>query len=162
MKKLQSSFVRIALALMLAFTVLAGFVHAAYAESGASTWKNEIYSMEVYGSCSDPDGVYQITLVSSGTVRHYDEENGLKFLWSEHGTYKIVPIDADSPVTYSGTYNIQVQNHLSDNNFLYKFVFTDSALGSDGTREVFHIVTHIVITANGMERDVDQFQWICN
>jgi hypothetical protein len=118
--------------------------------------------MEVYGSCSDPDGLYQITLVSSGTVRHYDEENGLKFLWSENGTYTIVPIDADSPVTYSGIYNIQVQNHLSNNNFLYKFIFTDTALGSDGTREVFQVRTHILINANGVERDIDNVRWICN
>jgi hypothetical protein len=162
MKTLPSSLVRIILAMALVFAVLSGSVHAAHASNGAETWKNVTDSFEVYGSCSDQDGIYQITLVSSGTVRHYDEENGLKFLWSENGTYTIVPIDADSPVTYSGNYNIQVQNHLSDNHFLYKFIFTDTALGSDGTREVMHIISHIVINANGVERGFDDVHWICN
>jgi len=161
-KTLQSPFVRSILSIVLVFAVLAGSFRAAYAADSVDTWKNMTDSFEVYASCSDPDGLYQITLVSSGTVRHYDEENGLKFLWSENGTYTIVPIDADSPVTYSGTYNIQTQNHLSDNNFLYKFIFTDTALGSDGTREVFQIRTHIVITATGVEHDVDNVRWICH
>lgn len=162
MKKLQSPFVRSLLASVLTFAMWAGSARAVYAGNGAETWKDVTDSFEVYGSCSDPDGLYQITVVSSGVVRHSDEEGGLKFLWSENGTYMIEPIDADSPVTYSGRYNIEVQNHLSENNFLYKFVFTDTALGSDDTREVFHITTHIVITANGIERDVDNFQWICS
>jgi hypothetical protein len=65
-------------------------------------------------------------------------------------------------VTYSGRYGIQVQNHLSKGNFLYKYVFTDTALGSDGTREVFHVTYHLTITPTGLEREVDNFQWICN
>ena len=162
MKKLQFSFVRSVLGIVLVFAVLAGSVRAAYASNGAETWKNVTDSFEVYGSCSDQDGLYQITLVSSGTVRYYDEKNGLKLLWSENGTYTVVPIDADSPVSYSGTYNIQVQNHLSDNNFLYKFIFTDTALGSDGTREVFQVRTHVTINANGVERNIDEVRWICN
>lgn len=161
MNKLQSSFVRSALAIVLVFTVLAGSVHAAYADGGVKHWNNVVGSMEVYGSCSDPDGVYQITLVSSGTVRHYDEENGLKFLWEETATYTIVPIDAVSPVTYSGHYSIAVQDHLSDNQFLYQFVMTDNAFGSDGTHSLLHVTMHINITPNGIERDVDGFQWIC-
>lgn len=162
MKKLQPLFVRGLLAIALTFAFLVSSARAASASNGAVTWKNVTDSFEVYGSCSDQDGLYQITLVSSGAVRYYDEENGLKFLWEENGTYTIVPLDADSPVTYSGRYNIQVQNHLSDNNFLYKFGFTDTAFGSDGTHEVFHVLTQILINANGVERDVDQFQWICN
>ena len=74
----------------------------------------------------------------------------------------VVPVDADSSVSYSGSYHIEVQNHLSENNFLYKFNFTDTALGSDGTREVFRVRNHILINANGVERDIDDVRWICN
>ena len=162
MKKLQSLYIRSILAITLVFAVLAGSVRAAYAESGVRTWKNETYSMEIYGSCSDPDGIYQMTLLSSGVVRHYDDENGLKFLWSETATYTVVPIDSDSPVTYSGRYSIEVQNHLSDKNFLYQFVMTDRAFGSDGTRSLFHVTSHFVINANGVERVIDSFKMICN
>jgi hypothetical protein len=34
-------------------------------------------------------------------------------------------------------------------------------LGSDGTREVFYI-THLIVTPNGLVREVENIQWICN
>src|ERR1044071_6204149 len=50
MKKLQSLFVRSALAIVMVFTILAGSVRAAYASSDVRTWKNEVYLMEINGS----------------------------------------------------------------------------------------------------------------
>jgi hypothetical protein len=49
---------------------------------------------------------------------------------------------------------------MNDDNFLYQFVMTDTALGSDGTCSVIHTTAQINITPNDIERDVDGFQWI--
>jgi hypothetical protein len=35
-------------------------------------------------------------------------------------------------------------------------------LGSDGTREVFYITTYLIVTPNGLVREVENIQWICN
>ena len=162
MKRLQSSLVRTIFALVLAFAVLRGSAHAVYAGNGAETWKDRVETFESYGSCADPNGLYQITTVSSGVVHRLETEDGFKFSWSEHGTFTIEPIDADSPVTYSGRFDVHVQNHLGAGNFLYKYVSSSKAFGSDGTEEVMHITYHIVTTPNGVDHVVDHFRWDCN
>lgn len=162
MKKLQSPFVRGILVIVLAFAVLAGSVRAAYADNGAYTWHNTTDTFTVEGTCSDPDGVYQITTVSSGAIHFVENENGFKFNWVESGTYYVEPISADSPVTYSGHYTSQLQDHLSKDNFMFRNIFTNTGLGADGTREVFHITLNVVFTPNGAVREVEKFQWICN
>jgi hypothetical protein len=162
MKTLQSPFLRSILAFALTFVILAGSVRAAYAGNGAFTWKKTTDTFEVIGSCSDPDGLYQITVVSSGVVHYVENENGYKFSWAENGTYYIEPIDADSPVTYSGRYNISLQDHLSKGNSMFKHTHTNIGLGSDGTREIFHITEHLVVTPTGLVHEAENFQWICH
>jgi hypothetical protein len=167
MKKLQSPLFRITLVLALALAVLAGSVRAASAGNGAFTdtitWQNLTDTFVVSGSCSDPDGVYQITLVSNGAIHFVENANGYKFSWAEAGTYSIEPIAADSPVTYSGRYS----THLIDTGlftggkFVFKNTFTNVGLGSDGTRETFHITTHAVLTATGVLYEIENVQWIC-
>ena len=168
MKKLHFPLFRVILVLALTTAVLAGSVRAAYAGDGAFTdtvtWQNATDTFIVFGSCSDPDGVYEITILSSGAIHFVENGNGYKFSWAEHGTYSIVPIAADSPVTYSGRY----ATHLIDTgiftggNFVFKDTFTNIGLGSDGTRETFHITTHAVLTATGVLYEIENFKWICN
>jgi hypothetical protein len=162
MNKQHSPLFRGLLVIALAFAVLAGSVRAAYAANGAFTWQNVTDTFVVIGSCSDLDGVYQITIVSSGAIHYVENEDGYKFSWAENGTYYIEPIDADSPVTYSGRYATQLQDNLSKGNFVFKNTFTNVGLGSDGTRETFHITTHVVVTPTGLVREAENFKWICN
>jgi hypothetical protein len=162
MKKLQSLSFRSILAVALAFGILAQSFHAAYASNGAFTWRNVTDTFEGVGTCSDPDGIYLISVLSTGTVQYVETENGYKFSLAENGTAYLEPIQADSSVTYSSHYNFQIQDRLSNGNSMYTYNFVDTALGSDGTREVFKITYHLVVTSNGLEREVDNFQWICN
>jgi hypothetical protein len=60
-------------------TALDSSVQAAYASNGAFTWQKVTDRYEVIGSCSDPDGIYQITVVSSGAFHYFGNENGFKF-----------------------------------------------------------------------------------
>jgi hypothetical protein len=167
MKKLQSSLLRIALVFTLALAVLAGSVRAAYAGNGAFTdtvtWKNATDSFVVFGSCSDPDGVYQVTIVSSGAIHFVENVNGYKFSWAENGTYYLEPIDADSPVTYSGRYSTHLVDtgFFTGGKFVFKNTFTNVGRGSDGTRETFHVTTHAVLTATGVLYEIENVQWIC-
>jgi len=162
MKKLQSPWFRSILVLVLTLAVLAGSVRAVYASNGAFTWKNAVNTFEVFGTCSDPDGLYQITVVSSGTVHYVENENGYKFSSSESGTYYIEPIDADSSVTYSGRYSDHFQDRLNKGNSMFKHTFTNVGIGSDGTHEVFHLTFRLVVTPSGLVREVDNVQSICN
>lgn len=162
MKTLQSRFLRIIFAIILAFAVLAGSTRLAAAGNGAETWKDRVESWESEGSCADPDGIYQLTVVSSGAVHRLETEDGFKFSWAEHGTYVLEPVDADSPVTYTGRYTAQAKNHFGGKNFILHFTQTSTALGSDGSRGVMHWTFHLTITPNGLERDVDNVKWICH
>jgi len=99
MKKLQSLFVRGPLSMLILLALLAGSFSSVQAGNNALTWKNVTDTFEVTGTCSDPDGVYQITTVSSGAIHYVENENGFKFSWVESGTYYVEPISADSPVT---------------------------------------------------------------
>lgn len=164
MKKLQSPLFRGMLVVVLALAVLAGSIRAVYADSGAFTWKNVTDTFVAFGSCSDPDGVYQITIVSSGAIHIVENANGYKFSLAENGTYFIEPIDAASSVTYSGRYS----THLVDTGiftggkFVFKDTFTNVGLGSDGTRETFHITTHATLTPGGVLYEIDNVKFICN
>ena len=163
MKHQQSPFVRNMLAIAFVFILLAGSVHAAYAESGVNTWKDVTETFEAGGTCADPDGLYQITVLSSGVSRNWSDEDSLKFTWAEHGTYILEPVDADSTVTYSGQYTVEARNHWSgDGTFLYAINTTMTALGSDGSRATIHTTFHLVITQNGIERVVDHMKMICH
>ena len=162
MRTLQSRFFRIVFAIMLVFAVLAGSARLAAAGNGAETWRDRVESWESEGSCADPDGIYQLTVVSSGAVHRLETEDGFKFSWAEHGTYVLEPVDADSPVTYSGRYNVQAQNQSGDKNFILHFTSTSTALGADGTRGVMHWTFHLIITPTGQERLVDNIKWICH
>lgn len=162
MKRLQSPLFRSTLVIALTFAILAGSVRAAYAGNGAFTWQNVTDTFVVEGTCSDPDGVYQITVVSSGAIHYVENENGFKFNWVENGTYYVEPISADSSVTYSGRYVTQLQDNLSRDNSIFRNIFTNTGLGSDGTREVFHVVLNVVFTPNGLVREAENFRWLCN
>ena len=162
MKTLQFCSLRMVFAIVLAFAILGGSARAASAANGAETWKDRVESWESEGSCADPEGLYRITIVSSGVVHSLETEDGFKVSWSEHGTFTIEPIDADSPVTYSGRFDVNVQNHFGAGNFLYKYVSSSKAFGSDGTQEVMHIVSHLITTPNGIDQVVDHFRWVCN
>jgi hypothetical protein len=162
MNKFPSPLFRSLLLIVLTFALLAGSVRAAYAGNGALTWKNLAETYEVYGTCSDPDGLYQITVVSSGAIHYVENRNGFKFSWAENGTYYLEPLDAGSSVTYSGRYTITLQDHLNKNTSVFKHTHTNVGLGSDGTREVFHLTTHLVMTPDGLVREVENVQWICN
>ena len=165
MKSLHSPLIRGILIIAQMLAVLAGSVRAAYASDGAFTdtftWQNFTDTFVVFGSCSDPDGVYQITIVSNGVIHYVENDSGYKFSWAEKGVYYIEPIDADSPVTYSGHYATHLEENLNKRNFMFKNIFTNTGLGSDGTRETFHITYHVVITPDGIERDLENVQWIC-
>lgn len=168
MKKLQSSLFLGMLVIALTLTVLAGSVHRANAGNGAFTdtftWKNVTDTFVVQGSCSDPDGVYQITIVSSGAIHLTEDDSGYKFSWAENGTYYIEPIDADSPVTYSGRYATHLVDTgiFTDGKFVFKNSFTNVGLGSDGTRELFRFTNIFVVTPNGIENERESgFQWMC-
>ena len=161
MKRLQSPLFRGILVIALTLAVLAGSVRAARADNGAFTWQNATNTFVVFGTCSDQDGMYQITIVSNGAVHFVENKNGSKFSWAEEGTYFVEPIVADSPVTYSGHFVTSLQENLSSRNFMFKNIFTNTGLGSDGTRETFHITYHVVITPNGVERVLENVQWIC-
>jgi len=162
MKKLQSILFRSTLAIVTTLAVLAGSVRAAYAGNGAITWKNLTNTYEAVGTCSDPDGLYQVTTVSNGVVNLVENENGYKFNWHDAGTFFLEPIDANSSVTYSGRYSEQFQDHLNKGSSMIKHTFTNVGRGSDGTHEVFHITFRLVLTPDGLVREVDNFQWICN
>lgn len=162
MKKLQLLWLRGILIVALTFVALVGSVGAAYAGNGAFTWQNVTDTFVVEGTCSDPDGIYQITVVSSGAIHYVENNNGYKFSWAENGTYYVEPISADSPVTYSGHYSTQFQENLSKGNFIFRNIFTNTGIGSDGTREVFHITTNVVVTPTGLVREAENFQWLCN
>lgn len=162
MKKLQSPWFRGLLVIVLTLAILAGSVRAVYADDGAVTWKNVVNTFEVFGTCSDPDGLYRITVVSSGTIHYVENENGYKFSLSESGTYYLEPIEADSSVTYSGRYNDHFQDLLSKDVSMIKQTFTNVGTGSDGTHEVFHLTFRLVVTPSGLVRQVDNVQWICN
>ncbi len=152
---------RSALLIGLALIILAVPLSVAYADNGAFTWQNQVDTFEVTGSCSDPDGLYQITIVSTGTVRFVENDNGVKFGYAENGTYVIEPVAADSPVTYSGQYATRLEEHVNPNNYTFLDTFTNTGWGSDGTHEIFHFTLHIVDTPNGPERVVENVQWIC-
>lgn len=162
MKKLQSIVFRGLLAIVLSLGVLAGATRAAYASNGAFTWQRVTDTYEVVGTCADPDGVYQITVVSSGAVHYVETDSGYSFNWAENGSYTVEPIDADSGVTYSGRYTITLQEHLGKGSSIFKHTHTDIGLGSDGSREVFHITEHVTLTPTGLVREAGNFQWICN
>lgn len=162
MKKLQSSLVRGTLAIITVFAVLMGLVRAAYASNGAFTWQKMTDTFEVFGTCSDPDGLYQITVISSGVVQYVETDSGYKFSWAENGSYYMEPIDADSSITYSGRYTITLQDLLTKGSSMFKHTHTNVGLGSDGTREVFHLTEHLVATPTGLVREAGNFQWICN
>ena len=162
MKKLQSPIFLGLLVIALLTSLLSGFVGVAFAGNGAFTWQNVTDTFVVFGSCSDPDGVYQITIVSSGAIHYVENDSGYKFTWAENGSYFIEPIAADSPVTYSGRYSTQLQDNLNRNSFMFKNSFTNVGLGSDGTRETFHIVTHVVVDGAGLVREAENFKWICH
>jgi outer membrane protein assembly factor BamB len=161
MKNLPSPLFRGLLVLALTFGALAGAVHAVSAANGAFTWQNVTDTFVVFGSCSDPDGVYQITIVSNGVIHYVESANGYAFTWNENGAYRIEPIAADSPVTYSGRYATQLQDILSKGAFVFKNIFTNTGLGSDGTHETFHVTYHVTITPDGIERDLENFKWVC-
>jgi hypothetical protein len=167
MKKSRSSLFRGALILALTLVVLAGSARAAQAGGAFTdtfTWQNATDTFVVFGSCSDPDGMYQITIVSNGAIHLTENANGYKFSWAENGTYFIEPVAADSPVTYSGRYS----THLVDTgiftggDFVFKNTFTNVGLGSDGTRETFHVTTHAVLTPTGVLYEIENVQWICS
>ena len=162
MKKFRSPLFRSILAVALTFAVLAGFVHATYASNGAFTWHKMTDTFEAFGTCSDPDGLYRITVVTSGVVQYVETDSGYKFSWAENGSYYMEPIDADSSVTYSGRYTITLQDLLTKGSSMFKHTHTNVGLGSDGTREVFHITEHLVVTPTGLVREAENFQWICN
>lgn len=164
MNKLRPPLLRGLLVLALMLGILAGAVRAASAANGAFTWQNATDTFMVVGSCSDPDGVYQITTVSNGAIHFVENANGYKFSWAEEGDYVIEPIAAASPVTYSGHY----ATHLVDTgfftggDFVFKNTFTNVGLGSDGTRETFHITTHAVRTPTGVLYEIENVAWNCN
>jgi hypothetical protein len=162
MKKLHLPFLHSFLAIALTFAFLVSPVQAAYASNGAFTWQKTTDTFEIFGTCSDPNGLYQITVVSSGTIQYVETQSGYKFSWAENGTYSVEPINADSSVTYSGRYTISLQDHLSNGASIFKHTHTDVGLGSDGTHEVFHITEHLVVTPTGLVREAGNFQWICN
>lgn len=162
MKKLQSPWFRGLLAIVLTLAVLAGSVRAVYAGDGAYTWKNVVNTFEVLGTCSDPDGLYQITVVSSGTLHYVENENGYKFSVSQSGTYYLEPIEADSSVTYSGRYTAHFQDRLSKGVSMIKDTFTNVGTGSDGSQEVFHVTFRLIVTPSGLVHEVENVQWICN
>ena len=164
MKKLQSPLFRGMLVVVLALTVLAGSIRTVYADSGAFTWQNVTDTFVAFGSCSDPDDVYQITIVSSGAIHFVENANGYKFSWAENGTYYIEPIDAASPVTYSGRYSTHLADTgiFSDGKFVFKNTFTNVGRGSDGTRETFHFTNIFAVTPTGIENERESVQWICN
>jgi len=165
MKNVQFPLWRSFLVIALSFAVLAGFTGTARADSPAFTWQNVTDTFVVFGSCSDPDGMYQITLVSSGAAHFVENGNGYKFRASEHGTFFIEPIDAASPVTYSGQYS----DHFLDTGIFtgekwaFNRTFISVGRGSDGTHEVFRFTNIWIVTPNGTMNDRESgFQWICN
>jgi hypothetical protein len=168
MKSKQPPTLRGILILTLMFAVLASSVRAVSAAGGTFTdtitWQNATDTFVVFGSCSDPDGVYQITIVSNGAIHFVENANGYKFSWAENGTYYIEPIDADSPVTYSGRYSTHLVDtgFFTGGDFVFKNTFTNVGLGSDGTREAFHITTHAVLTPTGVLYEIENVQLICN
>lgn len=163
MKTLRFPLFRGALIVAMTLAVLAGSVRAAYAGNGASTWQNFTDTFVVVGSCSDPDGVYQITVVTNGAIHFVENANGYKFSWAEEGDYYIEPIAADSPVTYSGHYATHFVDTglFTGGNFVAKNTLTSVGLGSDGTRETLHITTHVVLTPTGAAYEIENLQWIC-
>lgn len=162
MKALPSLCLRIIFAIVLVFALLGESMDVAAAGNGAETWKDRVESWETEGSCADPDGLYLLTIVSSGAVHRLETEDGFKLSWAEHGTYVLEPLDADSPVSYSGRYSVTAQNHFGDKNFILHFTQTSTALGSDGSRSVMHWTFHLTITPDGVEREVDHIKWICH
>lgn len=169
MKKLQSSRFLGMLVIALTLAILAGSVHRANAGNGAFTdtftWKNETLTFEVYGSCSDPDGLYQITIVSSGAIHIVENANGYKFKVAEHGTYFLEPIDASSPVTYSGQYADQFVDTgiFTGDHWAFNRTFISVGRGSDGTHETFRFTNIWIVTPNGTVNERESgFQWICN
>jgi hypothetical protein len=162
MKKLQFSIFRTLLAITITFAVLAASVRTVGASNGAFTWHKTTDTFEVIGSCSDPNGLYQITVVSSGMIQYVETQSGYKFSWAENGTFYLEPINADSSVTYSGRYTISLQDLISNGSSVFKHTHTDVGFGSDGSREVFHITEQLVVTPTGLVREVENFQWICN
>jgi hypothetical protein len=161
MKRFHFPLFRGMLVSVLTLALLAGSAGAVYADNGAFTWQNFTDTFVVFGSCSDPDGVYQITIVSNGAIHFIENANGYKFSWAEAGDYFIEPIAAESPVTYSGHYATHLEDNSNRSNFMFKNIFSNTGLGSDGTRETFHLTYHVTITPDGVERDLENVQWIC-
>ena len=162
MKHFNSPLFRKVAFLVLVMGLLVASAGAAFANNRAYTWQNETDTFVAYGTCSDPNGAYQITIVSTGAIHFIENNNGLKFHWSEHGTANLVPVAANSPVTYSGRYATSLQEIVNPNTYVFKNAFTNVAYGSDGTHETFHVTFQIVDTPNGPERVIENFQWICN
>ncbi len=162
MKKLQSPLVRNLLAIAIVFAALAGSFRSVQAGNDAFTWKNSTDTFEAIDTCSDPEGLYRITTVSSGYISYVEDADGYKFKWHEHGTAYVEPISAASPVTYTSNYTINLMDRLNNNTSTFKHIHTNVGFGSDGTHEVFHFSYHVVVTPNGLERVVDNFQWNCS
>ena len=165
MQKFAPLSLRRMLTLALALVILASHAGMASANNGAYTWRNETISFEVYGSCSDPDGLYQVTLVSSGASHFVENANGYKFNHEEHGTYFIEPIDASSPVTYSGRYSDHFVDtgYLTGDHWSFNRTFINVGQGSDGTHEIFRFTNIWTVTPNGKANERESgMQWICN
>ena len=162
MKKLHSPFVRSMLAIAIALAVLAGSFRSVQAGNNAFTWKNSTDTFEVFGTCSDREGLYRITTVSSGYISYVEDKDGYKFKWHEQGVAYLEPISASSPVTYISNYTVNLMDRLHNDTSIFKHIHTNVCFGSDDTHEVFHLSYHVIVTPNGLVREVDSFQWICS
>ncbi len=162
MKKLRFHSLHRTVLFALTLLLLATSAGTAFAERIVETWHNETLTVGWIGSCSDPDGYYQMTIVSTGEGHLIFNDNGVKHGWSETGTFFVEPIDSISPVTYSGQYAWHFQEGINQNNYYYSETFQMVGLGSDGTHETFHVNAHIVETPEGLVRVIDNVWWACN
>jgi len=137
-----------------------GSVQADGAETLTETWQNETDSFPVFGSCSDPDGEYLITITTNGVIHGAWNQNTGHFTWSENGSYYLEPLNAASDTTWAGHYATHFDVNLGPGNVVIRDIFTDTGLGSDGTREVFKARYRLTLSPNGVVREFESAEFI--
>lgn len=150
------------LAIAIALAVLAASFRSVQTGNRAFTRKNSTDTFEAFGTCSDREELYRITTVSSGYISYVEDKDAYKFKWHEQGVAYLEPISASSPVIYISNYTVNLMDRLHNDTSIFKHIHTNVGFGSDNTHEVFHLSYHVIVTPNGLVREVDSFQWICS